>query len=169
MKRVSKYLFVFLAGCLLVTGCSSTKEVKEEKQPTSKETQQETKTMSCTRTAKQDENTSFDLKYTVKYTGNYVNSIASKEVVTSNDTNVLNQYKTQVESIYKPYKDVDNYYYNVRIENNQLISETSIDYDKIDTDKMIEIDSANAQLIKDGKISINDLKTVYASFGITCK
>ena len=34
---------------------------------------------------------------------------------------------------------------------------------------MLEIDSANGQLIKDGKIKIDDLKSAYESAGITCE
>ena len=34
---------------------------------------------------------------------------------------------------------------------------------------MIEIDSSNGQLIKDGKINIDDLKSAYSAAGITCE
>ena len=34
---------------------------------------------------------------------------------------------------------------------------------------MIEIDSANSQLIKNGKISLKDLQSAYESLGVTCE
>ena len=73
--------------------------------------------------------------------------------------------------MYLVYKNVEHYYYDVTISGNTLTSITKIDYSKIDTDKMIEIDSANASLIKNGKIRLTDLRETYesSSVGATCK
>ena len=85
------------------------------------------------------------------------------------DTDILNTYKEQIESLYSPYKDVEYYEYNVDITDNKLTSTVDINYTKVDTDKLLEIDSANGALIKDGKISVDDIKSVYESLGATCK
>lgn len=129
---------------------------------------QEEKTMTCTRTATQS-NMNINLNYEVKYKGNYVTSVKSTEKIISEDTSMLEQYKTMVEETYSPYKDVKYYEYNVSVDGNTLTSIAEIDYEKIDTDKMIEIDSANSQLIKDGKISVDDIESLYNSVGATCK
>ena len=75
----------------------------------------------------------------------------------------------EVEDLYSPYKDVEYYEYNVDVTDNKLTSTVDINYAKVDTDKLLEIDSANGQLIKDGKISVDDIKSVYESLGATCK
>ena len=77
--------------------------------------------------------------------------------------------KAQIESLYSPYNDIEYYEYNVKIEDNKLTSTVDINYEKVDTDKLLEIDSANGQLIKDGKIKVNDIKSVYESLGAICE
>ena len=70
----------------------------------------------------------------------------------------LNTYKEQIEKIYTPYKDIKYYTYNVTIDGNKLVSTVDINYAKIDTKKLIEIDSANSQLINDGKVKLSSVK-----------
>ena len=85
------------------------------------------------------------------------------------DASVLDTYKASVEKTYEPYKDLEHYNYNVEIQDKTLVSTVEIDYSQIDTEKMISIDSANGSLIKNGKIKISDLKSVYEAAGITCE
>jgi uncharacterized lipoprotein YehR (DUF1307 family) len=168
MKRVSKLLLIVL--CLVVfitTGC--TKETKnEEKTTTEDKTETEDKTMQCKRTATISDGVTVDLSYTVTYADDYVKKIYSNEQVKSTNSTYLKSYKEQVESIYSPYKGIEYYDYDVRIEGNTLISEATIDYEKVDTDKLIEVDSANSSIIKNGKIKVSDIKTLYNNVGATC-
>lgn len=150
---MKKGLAIFVTvGLLCLTGCGS----KEEK------------IMSCKKTADQA-GLKMDLSYKVTYKGNDVTNVESTEKVTSEDNAILEAYKEQVEKLYSSYADVEHYDYNVTIDGNTLTSKTDIDYSKIDTDKMIEIDSANGALIKDGKININDIKSYYEALGVTCE
>lgn len=150
-KRI--LLVALLVVALGITGCGK-EEVKE---------------LNCTRTATITEGTNVDLSYNIKYKGDYVEVVKTEEKVTSDDKNVLETYKTTIEKTYSPYKDVEHYDYSVDISGNTLISKTTIDYTKIDTNKMIEIDSANGSIIKDGKIKVEDIKSMYESIGATCK
>lgn len=170
MKRVSKYLFVLLVGVVLLTGCNDTKKENKDNN-NNKEVKEEVKeqTMECSRKATVTEGVELDVNYTVTYVGEDVKKVYSNEKVISENKQYLEAYKTQVENIYSPYKDLKYYDTNIRIEGNTLISEATIDYDKVDTDKMIEIDSANATLIKDGKVKVSDLKTAYSALGAICK
>lgn len=150
MKKKGLVIFLLLFMVLLFNGCSS----KEG-------------TFECTRTANYG-TYKMNLLYTVEYNGNYVKKVKSTEKIESDDKNLLEQYKTQIENQYSAYSGIENYNYEVKIEENILTSTVDIDYEKVDTDKMIEIDSANSQLIKNGKILTKDLKTVYESIGATC-
>lgn len=152
MKRKYLFLAVTMLVIFLVTGCSSSEE----------------KTMTCTRTMNQS-GMKTNLNYKVTYSGDYVNRVQSEESIETDDTTTLNTYKEQIENIYKPYKDVEYYTYNVTIDNSKLVSTVDINYAKIDTDKLIEIDSANSQLINNGKVKLSSVKSLYEQLGATCK
>lgn len=143
---ISLFLFVFL-----LSGCEN-----------------EVKTMTCTKTTNQN-NTKMSLNYEVDYKGNYVTKVKSVEIVESDDSEYLNTLKEQTENIYSAYNNIENYNYKTEINGNTFTSTVDIDYEKIDTEKLISIDSSNSQLIKNGKIYINDIKNIYESIGATCK
>ncbi len=155
MKRKFKIWQVFLGVFILflVTGCGNSDN---------------TSSMTCTRTMDQN-NIKTSLKYNVEFKDGYVLRIKSVETVETSSSDILDTYKEQIESLYSPYQDVDYYEYNVNIEDNKLTSTVDINYEKVDTDRLLEIDSANGQLIKDGKISVNDIKSVYESLGAICE
>ena len=152
MKRKYLFLAVTMLVVFLVTGCSSSEE----------------KTMTCTRTMNQS-GMKTNLNYKVTYSGDYVNRVQSEESIETDDTTTLNTYKEQIENIYKPYKDIEYYTYNVTVDGNKLVSTVDINYAKIDTKKLIEIDSANSQLINDGKVKLSSVKSLYEQLGATCK
>ena len=152
MKRKYLFLAVTMLVVFLVTGCSSSEE----------------KTMTCTRTMNQ-RGMKTNLNYKVTYSGDYVNRVQSEESIETSDTTTLNTYKEQIEKIYTPYKDIKYYTYNVTIDGNKLVSTVDINYAKIDTKKLIEIDSANSQLINDGKVKLSSVKSLYEQLGATCK
>ncbi len=150
-KFWSGFFLVFIL-ILTVTGCGSEKN----------------ESMTCTRTTNQN-NIKTSLKYNINYTNDYVTRVKSVETVESSNIDILNTYKEQIESLYSAYKNVKYYEYNVKIEDSKLTSTVDINYEKINTDKLLEIDSANGQLIKDGKIKVSDIKSVYESMGAICK
>ncbi len=150
MKKI--LLPIFLIATCLFTGCGA----KEEK------------TMTCTRTLNQS-GIKMDFNYKVNYKGDYVTTISIIEKVISDDEELLETYKEQVEAIYEPYDGIKYYDYSVEIEDDTLISKLDIDYSKIDTDKIIEIDSANKQMIKDGKVKLSDVESVYTQVGLSCE
>lgn len=150
---MKKSFVLVLAGCIILlgTGCGN-----------------EEKKMTCTRTMNQN-GMKADLKYEVTYSKDIVKRVKSTEKITSDSKETLETYKNSVEQLYSPYKDIENYEYSVTVDGNTLTSIADINYEKVDTDKMIKIDSANSQLIKDGKVSLKDIKSAYESVGATCE
>ena len=153
---------MFALGCTFVaaiclTGCGSNDTEK---------------VMTC----KKEQTVSTGLKgeytYEVSYKGKYVTVLKSTEKLVAEDSvkSTLPMYKEAVENVYKPYKDVDNYSAKVDVKDYVLTSIVEINYAKIDTDKLISIDKNNAQLIKNGKVKIDDIKSYYESsvVGATC-
>ena len=126
------------------------------------------KTMVCDSTAKQG-NIDMVLHYEVTYSGDYVKTVNTKEQLTSSSTATLEGYKKQIETLYKNFDGIDHYSYNIDLKDNTLTSTVSIDYEKVDIDKILAVDSSTEQLIKNGKININDIKEVYEQVGATCK
>ena len=144
-------LLVCLCFCFLFTGCGSKKLM----------------TMTCSKVDKYSDIT-FDLSYSVDYKGKYVTNVSSVEKIISDDIPYLEEYHDQIEKIYSPYSNLEYYDYNVYIDGNTLVSESNIDYSNIDTYKMILIDDANSQFIKDGKVLIDTIKSYYENLGISC-
>ncbi len=150
-KKILGVTLVF-ALILLVTGCGNTSE----------------KSMTCTRTMNQN-NMKTSLNYKVSYKGDTVTQVKSVETVETESSSILDSYKKQIEQIYSPYKGIEYYTYKVEVKDNKLTSTVDINYEKIDTKKLIEIDSANGSLIKDGKIKLSDMKSAYEQLGASCK
>ena len=148
MKQKIKYLAVFIVSVIFLTACGNNG----------------VQTMTCTRTMNQN-GIKTGLKYTVIYQGDYVTRVKSVETIETDSSEVLDAYQEQIESIYSPYKGIDYYEHDVSIDGDKLTSTVDINYEKIDTDKLLEIDSANGQLIKDGKIKLSDIKSVYEAIG----
>ncbi len=125
------------------------------------------KTMTCTRTENQD-GMNLGFEYIVTYQDETVLRVDSKETIDYADPEVLTLLKEQVEIIYSPYDNLEHYTYEVGIDGNVLTSKASINYELIDTEKLIKIDSNNEQIIKDGKVSISDIEAVYTALGASC-
>ncbi len=149
-----KKVLIGIVACMsimLLTGCGA-----------------EQKTMKCSRTLNQN-GAAFDLQYEVLYTGENVDVVKSTEKITSDNEQFLETYRKTVETQYEPYKDIEHYDYNVSIDGNVLTSTANIDYSKVDTSKIIEVDSANETLIQDGKVKLDSIKKLYNQMGITCE
>lgn len=142
-------LVVIILGC---TGCNP-----------------ETGTMTCTMSSYPTEGITLRSTYTAQYKNNIVIELETVEQVIAEDKDNLATYKDRIEELYNGYQGLDHYENKTTIKDNILTSTTTIDYSKINTDKLIEIDSGNAKLIKDGKVNINDLQDMYRQNGCNCK
>lgn len=150
MKKTLVALMIM--GTVLFTGCGAEEE----------------KVMKCSRTINQS-SIKMNLSYDVTYKGDYVTKVESTEEVITDDTETLEVYKTQIENTTSMFKDIEYYDHNIEINGDTLTSTITIDYEKIDTDALIELDSSMKQLIKDGKVSVEDIESVYNQLGITCE
>ena len=147
-----------MVGVFLITGCSSK----------SKDIVNNGNVMTCTRSVNKN-GMKTSLNYKVYYEGDDVTRIKSEESIQMENNKSLKGYKEQIEKVYEPYKNVKFYNYNIAIRGNKLISKVDINYSKIDTNKLIEIDKANSQIITDGKIKVSSVKSLYEKLGATCK
>ena len=147
---MKKGLIAICLSLLLLTGCGSEK------------------TMKCSRTLTQGD-LKLDLQYEVTYSGDYVKSVKSVEKISGGTAEELEKYETSLKNVYAAYTELDHYENDVKIDGDVLTSTTTIDYEKIDVDKMGEIDTANKKLFTDGKVKLDDMVSIYEAAGATCE
>ena len=127
------------------------------------------KTLTCSINGKVTNGTEIKNEYIITYKGKYVKELKSIETATTTDQTALKKYKESVEEMYSKNKDIEYFNYDIKLEDDTLISTVIIDYDNIDTDALIKVNPTNEELIKDGKVNINDLIKEYEKTGATCK
>ncbi len=149
---MKKIVVVFIMGVVLLTGCS-------EKQGK----------LVCKKEQDINANTKLESVYTVDYKNGYVTKLDTVETITSEEESVLNTYKENLEKIYSAYNNIKYYENKIKMEKNKLISTTKVDYEHIDTDKLIEIDENNKVAIENGKVKVSVLKEAYEGLNATCE
>ena len=158
MKRV---VILGIALLVLATGCG---QQTNYNYTTNKEDQ-----MICTRTANAN-GLKMDFRYEVYYQGNDVNKVQTTEKITSDSTEILQTYQQQIKSLYSSFDNIEHYNYDVKIEGNTLISTTDINYQKMNIDELVNVDSSIEQLLNDDrKIDLDKITQVYEQLGATCE
>lgn len=116
-----------------------------------------------------DNNMKTEMAYLITYKDNAVTSLKVKEMIESEDLNMLSEYKETLDMIYSIYNDLKHYDVEVLIKNNQLITNAVIDYKKIDKSKFIDIDPSAENLYDGKKIPLSKLKNKYKNNGAKCR
>ena len=147
MKK-SNILLMMIAGVLVLTGCS--------------------KTTVCTVELDQSAYT-LNSEYKVTYDKDIIKKIETKEEVTSDDEDIIDQFESMINEQLAPYQNLQYYNFNVKRENGKLIETVSIDYTKLDVNKFLEINSEASSLFNDGKIKYDTIISAYTQLGATCK
>ena len=113
----------------------------------------------------------FNLTGTYKVTSKegIVLLVESEEKVSFHDSDYRDLFKKTMEEMYADYNDLKYYDISIQVDGNNLISTTTIDYSRMDMDKMLEINPAMSSIIKNGKIKLDDLKLVYSMSGVSCE
>lgn len=126
-------------------------------------------TMSCTRDGNGTDGAEVKLNYTLYYQGEYLQILHSKEQVITEDQDILNEYQNAYINIYKNYENLEYYDTSVVREDNSVTNDTVINYGKLDTDKLLEIEGAEDNIIKNGKVKLDDWLKFAEQFGTKCE
>lgn len=172
MSRLKTKLILLALLLVLTAGCNGTKKtnsggIKE----TDKNIIEETKDMTvlnCSREATAGTGIDVDLKYKIYYTGQYIEILHSVEKITSENQESLDEYETAYKNISENYKGLKYYDTTVTRDKNTVINDTTINYGKIDIDKLLEIEGEEDNIIKDGKVKVADWVEFAEKFGTTC-
>ena len=129
MKRL---LIVFVL--LLLCGCSKNTNLIHEH---------------CTRNGS-IENGSVNLEYDLYSSNDVLLKLESNESVISDDSSVLDTYQDAYQKIHSYYKNLEYYHTKINRDDTSITSVIVIEYDKIDIDKLIEIEGEEDNIF-DGK------------------
>lgn len=155
MKKGFKILFISLFVFLLA-GCEKNKEVVTK----------------CELTSNQAASGySLDSTYEIYSKGGVVNKVKTKEVVTSDQEDVLTYFETYLNESYETASDTyGGYTYKVTKSDDKISSDVTIDYNKMDLDKFVSDNSSmKAYVNKDNKITLEGVTKIYESLGATCE
>lgn len=156
MKKVMIKISLIVLVSFLITGCGSGTVASADG------------VKNCSRTGEVD-NGSSKMNYEVYYEGDYVTVIHSMEEIISDDSSVLDTYEEAYKNIFKQYENLEYYDNTITRSDNTVISDTTINYAKIDIDKLLEIEGEEDNVIEDGKVKLSTWLTFAKKFGVTCE
>ena len=165
MKRNKLILIIVLL--LLVTGCFH-KKPSEYKIKSTADLNNKSGSMTCSRKADADSGVTPSFKYYITYRNNEILVLHSIEKITAQDSNYLNQYEQAYKNINKNYKGLNYYDSKVIRTNDSVTRDTVINYEKIDTDKLLSIEGEEDNIIKNGKAKLNTWLSFARKFGTIC-
>ena len=150
MKRI-----VIFISLILLTGCFN----KE-------------KLMTCTSNINNTkQNYKSDITYNVYYKNKIVTKIVINEIYKSDDLSIINYFKESRSAIYDNYNKLyDGYSYKIQESDTRLEINTTIDYSKANTKKMVKDKIIDKDYVDSYKnLTKVGAKTMYESIGAICK
>lgn len=116
-------------------------------------------------------NYSLEATYNISAEGNIVSKVTTKEVVTTDDEELLENFKNQFDTTYSTMsKAYGGYDYNITTKDNTVTSDVTIDYTKVDLDTLATDEPTIKGLMNDqNQITLDNLKQTYENMGATCK
>lgn len=169
MRKVKKTKFILIIICLLLlTGCNSKKEQIDS------DNKYDTTGLNhstCTRDATTDDSdTTVEINYDLySDDAGYLQILKSEEIITSTNTNLLDQYEEAYTNIYQAYEEIKYYDNEILRTDNKVVSRTTIHYGKVDMDKILDIEGEEDNVkVENGKIKLSDWKSFAKKYGTTC-
>lgn len=158
MKKNKLILLIIIIGfACLITGCNSNSEKENQK----------SQILNCSRKANVT-NGEASLTYKIHYKGDNIEVLQSTEKIISKQVSVLDEYETAYKKIFKNYEGLEYYDNEITRDDNSVTSTTIINYEKIDTTKLLEIEGEEDNIIEGGKAKLSKWKTLAEKFGTTC-
>lgn len=131
----------------------------------------ETGTINCTLNSNDVVNGyKLDSEYKINYTGEYVDSVETLEVVTSDSEDILDTFETTISDTYKATSEAyGGYTYEVTREDGKVSSKVTIDYNEMDIEQFVEDQPTLESFVENGKMLVEGVKAIYESSGATCE
>ena len=147
---------IVLVMVLLLAGCGSNSSVSSDG------------VKKCTRTGTVT-NGSTEMNYEVYYKGEYVVLLHSTEKIISDSSSVLDTYEEAYKNIFKQYEGLKYYDNKITRNSNSVTNETTINYEKIDMGKLLDIEGEEDNVIENGKVKLDTWLSFAKKYGVTCE
>lgn len=167
MNNKIKLLVLLIFIFLFMVGCSSNDNT--DTSVSKNESYKGEGVLKCTREATAKEGIDVELNYEVYYNDNYIEVLHSIEKVISNSSDDLDEYEQAYTNIYKNYEDLKYYDNIITRDENSVTSDTTINYEKIDIDRLLEIEGEEDNVIENGKVKVETWVNFAEQFGATCE
>ena len=142
MKKIIS-LIIIITVTMLITGCNSNENETKYKQGT----------LICSREGNIT-NGSTNLEYLINYKDGNIITLHSIEEVVSDDEEILDTYENAYKNIFKAYENLKYYENTVVRDSTSVVSNTIINYDKVDINALLAIEGAEDNIIQDGKTPV---------------
>lgn len=172
IKKISSILFILVITVCIVTGCDTNKDKEKDADTSSKvksvdDLEKKSGVLECKRDATV-EGGSGTFNYTITYNGEDITYINSIEKIESDDPSVLKQYEESYNTIDEYYVGIDHYYAKVDTTSNSVTHIIKIDYEKIDIQKLIDLEGEEDNIFENNKAKLSKYFTLAKKLGITC-
>ena len=147
---------ILLVMILLLAGCGSNSSVSSDG------------VKKCTRTGTVT-NGSTEMNYEVYYKGEYVVLLHSTEKIISDSSSVLDTYEEAYKNIFKQYEGLEYYDNKITRSSNSVTNEITINYEKIDMGKLLDIEGEEDNVIENGKVKLDTWLSFAKKYGVTCE
>lgn len=145
---------IVLVMVLLLAGCGSNSSVSSDG------------VKKCTRTGTVT-NGSTEMNYEVYYKGEYVVLLHSTEKIISDSSSVLDTYEEAYKNIFKQYEGLEYYDNKITRSSNSVTNEITINYEKIDMGKLLDIEGEEDNVIENGKVKLDTWLSFAKKYGVT--
>ena len=173
MKKIVS-LFIILICCFFITGCGD--EELEEKVPVvnkdsilSSIDKTGSGKLKCSREAFANEGIDVELTNEIEYENGYIMILHSIDKVISEDSASLDQYEKAYRGIAKNYEGLKYYDITITRDSNSVTNDVVINYGKIDTKKLLDIEGEEDNVIVDGKVALETWVGFAEKFGTVCE
>ena len=110
-----------------------------------------------------------DLSYTITYERGNILKLRSVSKISSDDNTIVENYYNAYLNISSNYHELKYYDTSLTKEDNTVIYDVVINYEKIDTDKLLKIEGKEDNIIVSGKAKLSLWLDLAEKFGTTCQ
>lgn len=146
-------IIVLLLLIPFITGCDKKEKIHEH----------------CTREATAGDDVEVNLNYEIYYEGDVLLKLESTEQVKTSDLETLDLYENAYKDIHKNYNGLKYYETKVDRKNDSVTSKIIIEYNKIDIDKLIEIEGEEDNIFDNKVPKVSKWKDLANKLGTKCE
>lgn len=173
-KKILLFSLILFISCFFITGCGDKDELTDRDRVVNNKSILDeidingSGKLSCTRVGFAT-GVDVDLRYELEYKDGNVLLLHSMEKVISDDNDKLDEYETAYRNIAKNYKGLKYYDINIIRDKDSVLNDTVINYEKIDTKKLLDIEGEEDNIIVDGVVALKDWVGFAEKFGTVCE